>query len=1121
MATQPIRCTLPLHHQHHQHQHHHHHLYHHQHHHQLHHQPQQLGMPSPAAAALGGHANNGVGVVQANGTGGGVRRLPPRRTISAYALNRAHGVAAHHSGNAVSPTAASVTANPPAGSRALAFALSLGTSPLALANPRNSCSGWGDSVGGGSGVTSLASSPRFRALSVIQRPSTTTGATALTAAASALLRGAAGSGTAGALRGAGGSGVARLAMLLPPPPADNPSTDFEPAAVPMMTAVADSATMAESHIVPNRGHAQRALSAMQVPQGGGFSVAAAASSGIVSAGGGVVCNRPARDDHEGGMLRTRACPSPTAGSGGTGVAAACTEEDAEWRQPLGARHGVPDRRVVCGGGMGGGGAPGSSGGRFRPGHVLGTTLREVCLRAEVRAPRSESASVAAAAAAAYAASPVPTVSSSRSAPQAGSRCGSGLSRTTTTTEAAAAPLAAYPLLAEAAEVGSENEDGGESPFTTAAMAAMLGGLPPPLVSEEEHASVRISGAAVQKPSQRQQQQKEQPIKASRLELLVRLAAKATVLRSASKPDPQKVRPLKYQTRHNPIQQQQGGRQQEKEAGEVETEVAQEGEEGATAWEPECWHEVWATSARDPVTGEPVIVLTQMDVTGKVIAERHLALVMETEHRLVEQLFPRHILQYITEEWTSTAAGARGRDAGGGRGGAGADGGAAAIGGGGSDLASSWRPVVRDCNALATSHPEVTLLFADIRGFTPMCEELEPRQVMALLNSLYSRYDAMLDEYGVYKVETIGDCYFVAGGLIHEDEDGMAAVRGGGGGGGGGGGTDGGEEEDEDVDSLHAERVFGFAQAMLSAASEVLMPTSGSPVEIRIGLHTGPVVSGVVGTRMPRFCLFGDTVNTASRMESTGLPGAIHASEATFRRLPPSERDRWEPTGGIEVKGKGLMQTYIWRPRRHEEHRQDDLVEQPRFHRSRGTSLKLSKLPAARAAGSAAAAAAAAGADAAGGHATAAAAAAAGAAADHDDSTAGCGGGAFGVGGGDITAAAGGGNYTAVGGGGGAVPGGGGGGSSGDGVVVVRNDGSVGSCQGRNEAALTLNLDFMVASTSNPGRSSVPYRCSFDSFQMQEGPDSPVAVVPPPLPPPAASPPASPPAATLAGASGCC
>ncbi|GIM14304.1 hypothetical protein Vretimale_17187, partial [Volvox reticuliferus] len=157
-------------------------------------------------------------------------------------------------------------------------------------------------------------------------------------------------------------------------------------------------------------------------------------------------------------------------------------------------------------------------------------------------------------------------------------------------------------------------------------------------------------------------------------------------------------------------------------------------------------------------------------------------------------------------------------------------------------------------------------------------------------------DAMLDKYGVYKVETIGDCYFVAGGLIHEDEDGMVAVR----------------EGSNTEDPLHAEKIFMFAKAMLSAAREVVMPTTGEPVQIRIGLHTGPVVSGVVGTRMPRFCLFGDTVNTASRMESTGLPGAIHASEATYNRLPRS--GQWEPTGGIEVKGKGLMQTYIWQPR---------------------------------------------------------------------------------------------------------------------------------------------------------------------------------------------------------------
>ncbi|GFR52675.1 hypothetical protein Agub_g15300 [Astrephomene gubernaculifera] len=332
---------------------------------------------------------------------------------------------------------------------------------------------------------------------------------------------------------------------------------------------------------------------------------------------------------------------------------------------------------------------------------------------------------------------------------------------------------------------------------------------------------------------------------------------------------------------------------------------------AAAVEPECWHEMWATAAQDPVSQRDVIILTQTDVTAKVIAERHLALVMETEHRLVEQLFPRHILQYITEEWTSNSAAVNamtgsaaasapdGAHAGGG---AGAEGHKAAGAGAPptSGRGQRWRPVVRDCNALATWHPEVTLLFADIKGFTPLCKEVEPRQVMALLNALYSRFDAMLDTFGVYKVETIGDCYFVAGGLICEDEDGMAAVR------------DCGSKEDP----LHAERVFMFARAMLAAAREVPIPTNGEPVEIRIGIHTGPVVSGVVGTRMPRFCLFGDTVNTASRMESTGVPGAIHASQATYARLQRNEQ--WQPTGGIEVKGKGLMQTFLWRPAHAEE-----------------------------------------------------------------------------------------------------------------------------------------------------------------------------------------------------------
>ncbi|KAG2489697.1 hypothetical protein HYH03_011806 [Edaphochlamys debaryana] len=317
----------------------------------------------------------------------------------------------------------------------------------------------------------------------------------------------------------------------------------------------------------------------------------------------------------------------------------------------------------------------------------------------------------------------------------------------------------------------------------------------------------------------------------------------------------------------------------------------------------AWHEVRASAVEDPGSGARYLVVVQKDVTAKVEAERHIAQVSEAEHRLLEQIFPRHVLAYMTEEAFSPAqpeppapqptSAELGPIA------------AAASPGASATAAAhslpspatahlTWRPYVRDCTELATWHPEVTVLFADIQGFTPMCKQLPPTVVMQFLNDLFVRFDAMLDAYGVYKVETIGDCYVVAGGLITEDADGMAAVQ------------------EAGADPQQADRVFAFARAMLRSASCVRMPTTGEAVKIRVGIHSGPVVSGVVGTRMPRFCLFGDTINTASRMESTSKPGCVHVSSDTYALL--SARDAgWAPTGGLEVKGKGHMETYLWGP----------------------------------------------------------------------------------------------------------------------------------------------------------------------------------------------------------------
>ncbi|XP_025860973.1 retinal guanylyl cyclase 1 [Vulpes vulpes] len=177
--------------------------------------------------------------------------------------------------------------------------------------------------------------------------------------------------------------------------------------------------------------------------------------------------------------------------------------------------------------------------------------------------------------------------------------------------------------------------------------------------------------------------------------------------------------------------------------------------------------------------------------------------------------------------------------------------------------------------------EVTLYFSDIVGFTTISAMSEPIEVVDLLNDLYTLFDAIIGSHDVYKVETIGDAYMVASGLPQRNGQ------------------------------RHAAEIANMALDILSAVGSFRMRHMPEvPVRIRIGLHSGPCVAGVVGLTMPRYCLFGDTVNTASRMESTGLPYRIHVNMSTVRILRAlDEGFQTEVRGRTELKGKGAEDTY--------------------------------------------------------------------------------------------------------------------------------------------------------------------------------------------------------------------
>jgi adenylate cyclase len=177
--------------------------------------------------------------------------------------------------------------------------------------------------------------------------------------------------------------------------------------------------------------------------------------------------------------------------------------------------------------------------------------------------------------------------------------------------------------------------------------------------------------------------------------------------------------------------------------------------------------------------------------------------------------------------------------------------------------------------IADGFENASALFADIVGFTPLSNQLSPIEMIELLNRIYSHFDTLVEKYGVEKIRTIGDNYMVASGVPTPRLD-------------------------------HAQALAHLALDMLAYCGQ--LEKEGRPLKFRIGINSGPLTAGIIGNKKFQYDIYGDTVNTASRMESHGVPGKIQISKDTYEIL--KDEFALEHRGTIDVKGKGQMETWF-------------------------------------------------------------------------------------------------------------------------------------------------------------------------------------------------------------------